>query len=331
MEKVIYGKGFDKSGMKAVVGEVLMGGYVIFTAVLLAGCIITCILFRRHEQQKLEELYQNLLQRLDRVIGGEIQEAAYDESLDAAVTERLNRVVQISGMNQGRAEQERDTIKSLISDISHQIRTPLTNIMLYAGLLQEQDLERNSMLLVDKIRKQSDKLDFFLKELVKSSYAEQEMISIHPEIVQVEEILNLSCQMVELAALKKKIHIIQEETALLCYADKKWTTEAVGNVLDNAIKYSPEHSQIKVHAIPYESFVCIQVEDQGIGIKEEEQGRVFERFYRSKSVSSEPGFGIGLYLVREVLSKQGGYVKIKSELGKGSTVQLFLSRYAIDV
>ena len=166
-----------------------------------------------------------------------------------------------------------------------------------------------------------------MKELVRSSYAEQEMISINPRIISVEEILNTSCQIVELAALKKKINIVKEQTDALCYADKKWTTEALGNVLDNAIKYSPQNSKIQVEVIRYESFVCIQVRDQGIGIKEEELGMVFERFYRSKSVSSEPGFGIGLYLVREVLSKQGGYVKIKSKIGKGSTVQLFFSRF----
>ena len=168
-----------------------------------------------------------------------------------------------------------------------------------------------------------------MKELVKSSYAEREMISIHPKIINVEEVLNTSCQIIELTALKKKITIKQDGTKTLCYADKKWTTEALANVLDNAIKYSPENSEIAMRVIPYESFVCIQVEDQGIGIQEEEQGLVFERFYRSKSVSNEPGFGIGLYLVREVLSKQGGYVKIRSEIDKGTTVQLYLSRYGI--
>lgn len=308
-----------------------MNGYIILAAVMLGVCVIVCMLFSYHIQKKMEVTYQNLLQRLDGAIGGEIQHTAYDESMDTAVTERLNRLVQISGMNQGKAEKERDIIKSLISDISHQIRTPLTNIMLYVGLLQEQVLDNDTMLLADKIRKQSEKLDFFMKELVRSSYAEQDMISIYPKIMRVEEILNTSCQIVELAALKKKINIVQEETDALCYADKKWTTEALGNVLDNAVKYSPENSQIKVKVISYESFVCIQVRDQGIGIKEEEQGMVFERFYRSKSVSSEPGFGIGLYLVREVLAKQGGYVKIKSKIGKGSTVQLYLSRYEVPI
>ena len=308
-----------------------MRGYIVLAAVMLAVCAIVCTLLCHHIQKKMEVTYQNLLQRLDRSIGGEIQDTAYDESMDTAVMERLNRIVQISGMNQGKAEKERDIIKSLISDISHQVRTPLTNIMLYVGLLKEQDLDSDTELLVDKIGKQSEKLEFFMKELVKSSYAEQEMISIYPKIMSVEEILHTSCQIVELAALKQKINIVQEETDVLCYADKKWTTEALGNVLDNAIKYSPENSQIKVKVVPYESFVCIQVQDQGCGIKEEEQGMIFERFYRSESVSNEPGFGIGLYLVREVLSKQGGYVKIKSKIGKGTTVQLYLSRYEVPV
>lgn len=293
------------------------------------GCTAAGLLVKRYYQNRMEETYQELLQKLDRAIGGEIQDTAYNESMDAAVVERLNRVVQIAGMNQGKAERERDTIKSLISDISHQVRTPLTNIMLYVGLLKEQELDGDSMLLVDKIQKQSDKLDFFMKELIKSSYAEQEVISIHPEMNNVEEIVNTACQMVELAALKKKIDIIQEEAEALCYADKKWTIEALGNILDNAVKYSPENTGVKVKVIPYESFICVQVEDQGIGIREEEQGMVFERFYRSKEVSNEPGFGIGLYLVREVLSKQGGYVKIKSEPGKGSVVQVYLSRYEV--
>lgn len=304
-----------------------MDGFIILTVFILAGCTIVCILIKKYYHNRMEATYQELLLKLDRAIGGEIQNTAYDESMDAAIVERLNRVVQISGMNQEKAEKERDTIKSLISDVSHQVRTPLTNIMLYVGLLQEQDLDENTMLLIEKIQKQSIKLDFFMKELVKSSYAEQEIISIHPEMTSVEEIINTACQMVELAALKKKIDIVKEVTEVPCYADKKWTTEAIGNVLDNAVKYSPEDSQIKLNVIPYESFICIQIMDQGIGIREEEQGMVFERFYRSKDVSSEPGFGIGLYLVREVLAKQGGYVKIKSEIGKGTTVQLYLSRY----
>lgn len=306
-----------------------MGGYiaVIAAAALLAGCVAVCLFIRRYYRSRMEAVYQNLLQKLDCAIGGGLQDNSYDESIDAAVVERLNRVVQIAEMNQGNAEREKELMQSFISDISHQIRTPLANIMLYVGLLQEQNVEQDTRLLIDKIQKQSDKLDFFMKELVQSSYAEQAMIALHPETACVEEIINTACQMVELAALRKRIKIVQEETKAICYADKKWTTEALGNVLDNAVKYSPEDSLVTVRAISYESFVCIQIEDQGIGIREEERGLIFERFYRSEDVRHERGVGIGLYLVREVLSKQGGYVKIKSEVGKGTTVQMFLSRY----
>lgn len=237
-------------------------------AAALAVSAAASFLFCRHFRKKLEAVYQELLQRLDRALGGEIQDTAYDESMDAAVTERLNGVVRILGMSRERAEEERDTVKSLISDISHQVRTPLTNIMLYTGLLQEQPLGSSAAVLADKIGQQSKKLDFFMKELLKSSYAEQEMISIHPEMTSVEEILDLSCQMTELAALKKKIDLVREPTDAFCFADRKWTVEALGNVLENAVKYSPEYSQVSVRVVLYEAFVCIQVQDQGIGIGE---------------------------------------------------------------
>lgn len=305
-----------------------MNGYFVFAVIVLACAALLLILLRRRDRRKIGDDYQRILEKLDRALGGEIQPAVYDESQEDAVTERLNRLVSVSGMNQDRAERERDIVKSFISDISHQVRTPLANIMLYAGLLQERELDEESAVLAEKIRKQSDKLGFFMKELMQAAYAEQEIISIHPTMARVDELISSACQLVELEALKKKIQIMQEETNLSCYADPKWTIEAIGNVLDNAVKYSPEHSQIEISIIAYEAFACIMVQDQGMGIREEEQGRVFERFYRSDAASSAPGLGIGLYLVREVLAKQGGYAKLNSSPGEGTAVCLYLSRYA---
>ncbi len=130
---------------------------------------------------------------------------SYDESLDAAVRERLSRVVQISVMQRDSAKEERDVIKALISDISHQVRTPLTNIMLYTGLLREQSLGKDAAALADKIDRQTEKLDFFMKELVKSSYTEQAMISVCPQMIDVEEVIDTACQMTELAAMKRTL------------------------------------------------------------------------------------------------------------------------------
>ena len=326
-----------------------MEKFMICMAVLAAAAGIAIVCIRRYYRKRMQAATQMLLERLDRAIGGEMQEEIFDESVDAAVTERLNRLLELTNMHQEQAETERDTIKSIISNITHQIRTPVTNIMLYTGLLQEivaalgQDggVTENISHLLLKLQKQADKLDFFMKELVKSTYTEQEMISLHPEMTDVQEIVAAACQTVELSAMKKGIVIAvqsagdvqqhgKEETAdgILCYADRKWTVEALANVLDNAVKYSPSGSRIDVRLRTGESFLCVEVEDRGCGIREEEQGRIFERFYRAEEVSAEPGFGIGLYLVREVLSRQGGYARVKSAPGEGTTMYLYLSRYA---
>ncbi|OUO27047.1 HAMP domain-containing sensor histidine kinase [Eubacterium sp. An3] len=325
-----------------------MEKFMICMAVLAAAAGIAIVCIRRYYRKRMQAATQMLLERLDRAIGGEMQEEIFDESVDAAVTERLNRLLELTNMHQEQAATERDTIKSIISNITHQIRTPVTNIMLYTGLLQEivaapgQDggVTENISHLLLKLQKQADKLDFFMKELVKSTYTEQEMISLHPEMTDVQEIVAAACQTVELSAMKKGIFIAvqpagdvqqhgKEETAdgILCYADRKWTVEALANVLDNAVKYSPSGSRIDVRLRTGESFLCVEIEDRGCGIREEEQGRIFERFYRAEEVSAEPGFGIGLYLVREVLSRQGGYARVKSAPGEGTTMYLYLSRY----
>ncbi len=110
-------------------------------------------------------------------------------------------------MGKERAYQDRDRIKSLISDISHQIRTPLSNIMLYTGLLQEKNLDGQSRMLADKIQGQAQKLDFFMKELVRSSYMETDMIVVTPQTASAEELIDRACQAVEVEALKKRILI----------------------------------------------------------------------------------------------------------------------------
>jgi len=300
---------------------------ILMPVVLFAGIFTTFLLVKMYYQNKIKADYENLLLKLDRALGGTLSETSYDESMNSAITERLNRLIQIYQKNHEKAAKERDTIKSLVSDISHQIRTPITNIMLYTGLLAEKDLKEDAKLLTDKIQKQADKLDFFIKELVKSSYTEQEMLTLHPEMTSLEEIIDTACQITEVSAMKKQITILKETTGQMCYADKKWSIEALVNLLENSVKYSPVGSLVKITVTSYESFLCVRVIDQGIGIPEKEQGMVFERFYRSEEVKKEPGFGIGLYLVREILSKQGGYAKIKSAPQNGTTVEIYFSRY----
>lgn len=124
----------------------------------------------RWYRNKLLIQYQNFLNKTDEILGGKQIELSYDESLDSAISERLNRIMEIYRMQKGAAEEERDIVKSLITNISHQIRTPLANITLYTDLLIERIEDSESLRLADKINNNTGKLEFFMKELLKSSY-----------------------------------------------------------------------------------------------------------------------------------------------------------------
>lgn len=302
-----------------MIGMIRMISVIILNIVILGSAV-------RWYKKRLLFQYNSFLNKADEILNGKQIDLIYDESLDSAISERLNRIVEISRMQKEAAEQERDLIKSLLSNISHQIRNPLANITLYAGLLKEELEESSSFRLADKIEKNAEKLEFFMKELLKSSYAEQEMISVNPKIIELEETIKKSCQLVELDAMKKNIHISLECSNYNIFADPKWTEEAFANIIQNAVKYSQNSKEIMIKSILYESFVCVRIIDHGIGIPEQEQGKVFQRFYRGTNVTDKQGFGIGLYLAREVLRKQQGYMKIKSNLNKGTTVDVFLSR-----
>ena len=301
---------------------------MVMICAIILDVVVLGLVIRWYRNRMLSQ-YNRFLQKADEILGGKKIDSIYDESLDSAISERLHRIVEISNMQKETAQQERDIIKSLISNISHQIRTPLANIILYAGLLKDELTDSSSCRLADKIEKNAEKLEFFMKELIKSSYAEQEMISVNPKITDLDKILKKSCQSVELEAMKKNITIHPDVKNYPVYADSKWTEEVFTNIIENAIKYSPDNSEIRIQSIVYESFIGIQVIDQGIGIPEQEQGKVFQRFYRGSNVTDKQGFGIGLYLAREVLSKQQGYVKLNSRQNQGTIVEVFLSRRAM--
>ena len=110
--------------------------------------------------------------------------------------------------------------------------------------------------------------------------------------------------------------------------DPRWTGEALCNVVDNAVKYTPAGGRVTISAQLLDSFCRVDVADTGPGIPEGEQGAVFDRFYRGAGTRSADGLGLGLYLAREILSKQGGYIKVASRPGEGSTFSLYLPRAA---
>lgn len=273
---------------------------------------------------------RKLLERLDQMleagINGTFEESGYDESEMSRLEAKWYRYLTSSKLAHEKTRQEQERIQEMVSDISHQTKTPLSNILLYTELLGEQELNETSKKLVAEIRQQSEKLDFLIQSLVKTSRLETGTI-------QLSKVQNSLVPMVEAAiaqirpkAEAKKIGITFEKAQCSAKHDPKWTQEAVFNLLDNAVKYSPEGTTIRACLREFEMFSGIVIQDQGIGIPEEERNLIFGRFYRGSEVREQSGVGIGLYLTRQIIEGQGGYVTVRSEKGKGSTFEIFLPR-----
>ncbi len=274
------------------------------------------------------------LDRLDKMLeeamSGKFKESSYDETKLSRLESKWKQFLGNSFVLKENLEKERDSVKSLVSDISHQTRTPMTNIKMYSQLLEENleggNTEQNQLLIQEIIR-QTERLEFLIQALTKLSRLESNVVEVKPVKQSVRILIESVVNSMSEKARRKQIEIqvMSELTGEACF-DLKWTKEALENLLDNAVKYSAKGSQITITVTEYELYTAIGVKDQGRGISEEEIPKIFGRFYRSEQVQQEEGVGIGLYLTREIISKQDGYLKVKSKPGEGSEFQMFLRK-----
>ena len=273
---------------------------------------------------------RKLLERLDQMleegINGTFEESHYDESELSRLETKWYRYLTSSKLAYQKTQKEQERIQEMVSDVSHQTKTPLANILLYTELLREQNLDETSRQLVEEIRQQSEKLDFLIQSLVKTSRLEAGIITLSQTRNDLATMVETAIGQVRPRAEEKKIRLFYEKTECIAKFDPKWTQEAVFNILDNAVKYSPEGKEIRVRLKAFEMFSCIVISDQGIGIPQEEQPLIFGRFYRGSEVREQSGVGIGLFLTRQIIEGQGGYVSVRSEKGKGSTFEVYLPR-----
>lgn len=278
------------------------------------------------------KVLRRLNEMLDSALDGSFEEYHYDETELSKIETKWNRFLSSSSLARKNIEKEKENLQSLVSDISHQTKTPVANMKLYAELLEEgiarENLDSEQMLfMAGEMKKQAERLEFLMQALTKMSRLETNLVTVQPEKQSVEPLIFQAVAQIKPKAEAYEIDVkIQGNQKITACYDKKWSIEALYNLLDNAVKYSPKGSQVTLRVQEYSMYCEICVEDRGIGMTEEEIPKVFQRFYRGKQVQQKPGVGIGLYLVREIVKKQKGYVKIKSQPGKGSRISLFLPK-----
>ncbi len=273
---------------------------------------------------KTGKVMSRLNQMIDNAIGGNPIENGFDETKMSALETKLSHYLAANSATKAQLAEEKNKINQLISDISHQTKTPIANILLYAEILQESNLSDREHQCVKALVGQAEKLNFLIASLVKTSRLETGIIAVAPKLNGIQPLLDTVMGQALPKAQNKGVSLTCQSMQANAVFDPKWTAEALYNIVDNAIKYTPKGGKVCVAVAKYELFVRIDIKDTGIGISEDETASIFTRFYRSPRVGEEEGVGIGLYLAREVISSEGGYIKVQSELGKGSTFSVFL-------
>lgn len=299
---------------------------VLFSLFVLFCAIFFVVLIR----YKLVDFSDSFCLLMDEMLSGAKipQQDLEEESLFYKINYRLGRLYEVMQENKNRIVKERTDLQELISDISHQVKTPVANLKMINSTLLEQEISKEKQKeFLEAQENQIDKLDFLMQAMIKTSRLETGVISLEKKIQPIYDTLAASLGGILLNAEKKKINVqVKCSEMLTASHDRKWTGEALFNILDNAVKYTPVGGQIYVAAECWEMYVKIDIADTGIGIPEQHQGTIFKRFYREDAVHDIDGIGIGLYLAREIVTLQGGYIRVESEPGKGSVFSVFLLR-----
>ena len=304
------------------------------TSVLLAGILLllcTFIWFVVCAQilaKRLVSFTSDLCRTIDSMISGNEEPMLLEEQETqfARISYRLSRLYQIMQENRRRVDEERRELQTLVSDISHQVKTPVSNLKMATDTLLEKPMaEAERTDFIRGIRSQTDKLDFLFQALVKTSRLETGVIQLDKKPGRLFDTVAQAMSGLVYAAEKKEIAVsVDCPEDLTVSHDSKWTSEALFNLLDNAVKYTPAGGKIAVSVVLWEMYVEIKVTDTGKGISESNQAAIFQRFYREEEVHEQQGVGIGLYLAREIVTRQGGYIKVVSEPGKGSEFSIML-------
>ena len=297
---------------------------IIFVLAFIAAFALWKYVHLKHDVYEYTEKLDNAISHM--LKNEELKTIPHEnDDLWGKIYERLFRLSYLYTHKNLEISEEKDKLKELVSDISHQTKTPIANIKLYLDMMEDETDFNNNKEYLKKMNSQVDKLDFLLQNIVKMSRLETGTIKIQKQNVPLADTLAKAISNVVIKADKKNIKIdVQYDEQLVLKHDKKWTAEAIFNILDNAVKYTEVGGNIHIVVCRQELFTKISIEDTGKGIALERQATIFTRFYREPEVHDKEGIGIGLYLARKIITQQNGYIEVQSQAGQGSKLMIYL-------
>lgn len=222
------------------------------------------------------------------------------------------------------SEKEKTNLSNSLADISHQLKTPLTSIRIMLDNIEENPNmdEKTRNEFIEEISRQIDWISSLVISLLKLAKFDAGAIVMQDTQINVKKlidnVINNLAIMIDIKNIKIEEKIDED---VILRADYNWQLEALTNIIKNCIEHSKEDSKIKIEVENNSIFVKIKITDEGEGIAKEDLSHIFERFYKSKQVS-ENSIGIGLSLAKTIIEKENGYIKVDSELGKGTTFEI---------
>lgn len=275
---------------------------------------------KRQTYRQIDRLLDSVLNQ-ETIVYSDVEEGEF-----SALVSKIKQIQEVLGSHVQNAEAEKEQVKSLVSNMSHQLKTPLANLSIYGEILGEEEVssERRAEFAL-KMQRQIDKLNWIVESLSKMVKLEQNIEDFEINDLAIRQTILDAIDTVYEKLEKKEIHLTVESFAdCRLLHNRKWTAEVFVNLLENAIKYTEKGGSISIGVYPYELYTEIRISDNGRGIREEELTDIFKRFYRSPEVENIEGSGIGLYLSNLILEKEKGYITAVSEYGKGSSFSVFL-------
>ncbi len=227
-------------------------------------------------------------------------------------------VVQLQEQYSGEQKQKKYMV-DMLSDISHQIKTPMTAISLMTDLLSAPELSDEKRLdYVEKINHQTNRINWLVRNLLTLSQLEADMLELKKEQVSLREMLDAIVDTFELMAEVKGVELSMEcpkEIQISC--DKQWTREAISNIVKNCIEHTKENGSVRISAVQNNLATDIRIQDTGEGISKEHLPHIFKRFYKAPG-SSNSSVGIGLSMSKQIVMRQSGIISVTSEVGEGT-------------
>lgn len=317
-------------------------GITVFSAIVLKSVTMSIVLFctglifmilmrilQKADDHYISSVISSVSDLIDVLTELEKQEIfpVNEDSLISKLQSKIEKLADTLRLQNEKERMEHENIKGLVSDISHQLKTPISNLKMYTDFLKNPELTKEERKQYVQILELSmERLTFLSESMIKVSRLESGLISLDCKEQSINETILQAVKDVYTNAKRTDI-VIRYKEGCKCeiFHDRRWTAEACFNLLDNAVKYGKAGDEIVLSVRELGTMLEICVKDCNTVIPQEERTHIFERFYRGKNAGKKEGVGIGLYLTREIIEKQGGYVSVR-EWEKGNHFMIVLPK-----